>query len=281
MKKAIGYCRVSTEEQKDNTSLTVQKEKIEAFAKCQDIEIVAMFQDVSSGNNANRKGYKAMLKFIEENEVDYLIVAKLDRSHRHLKNLLEFNDFLQEKGIDFTSVAELVNTSTSHGRLLFQMMGSFAEFEHAQTKERTTSGRKSKLRNISKKQSAGGRIPLGYNKKYNIVQKERDIVANLYKWYLQYGSLAKVKKQADLVGYTGKNNKGLSRQAIHIIITNRFYLGEYHYDGNKERHGKIVEEHHSPIVSKNMFGRVQKALKRNSKQNRKPQLQSITGKKNN
>lgn len=47
---------------------------------------------------------------------------------------------------------------------------------------------------------------------------------------------------------------------MHLIITNRFYLGEYCYDGDKEKHGKLVDLHHEVVVSKNLFGRVKNSL---------------------
>ena len=197
MRKAIGYCRVSTDKQEDNTSLEDQKEKIEAFAISQGIKVVGIFQDTSSGTNVNRKGYQAALEFISGNEVDCFIVAKFDRAHRNQLNLLSFQKELKEKGIAFVSVAELLDTSTPAGQLMFQILGSFAEFECNRIRERTVSGRKKKLEKLEKRQSAGGRIPLGYDSDYQVIPEEREMVVNLFRWYLELGSLGKVNKAAD------------------------------------------------------------------------------------
>jgi site-specific DNA recombinase len=249
-KKGIGYCRVSTEGQEENTSLEEQESRIKAFAFSQGIELLAVFSDALSGGNTDRQGYQDALAYLKENRVDCFIVAKFDRAHRHQENLLVFERELRERGIAFLSVAELIDSSTPTGKLMFQILGSFAEFEKNQINERTRGGRKARLNNS---EYAGGRPPLGYNKEWKVVPEEAETVKGMFIAYMREGSLGKVQ-----VLYPS-----FSRQALHWILTNRVYLGEYAYDGPKEHNGVVVKGRHEAIISQVTFGKVQAALARN------------------
>lgn len=261
-RKAIAYCRISTRGQEKNTSLEDQEEKIAAFAKSQDIEIIATFKDIATATNLKRSGYLDAIEFMENNQVDCFMVAKFDRAHRNQLNMLSFEKTLRDKGVAFISVNELIDTSAPSGQLMFQILGSFSEFECNRIRERTRSGRKRKL---AQNKSVGGRVPLGYDTEYNIIDEEVEIVRELFWLYNEKKSLGRVKEIANSRGYKGKNNKVFSRQSIHIIITNRFYLGEYHCDGTKENNNKVIKDHHKAIVSKILFGKVQKILNSNKR----------------
>lgn len=251
MKKlGIGYCRVSTEGQEENTSLEDQERKIRAFAESQGVQIVKVFSDVASGGSTNRDGYQEAMRMLEEENIDCFLVAKFDRAHRHQENLLKFERELREKNIAFLSVSEMLDSSSSTGRLMFQILGSFAEFERNLINERTRDGRKAKL---SKKEYAGGRPPLGYSSSWEVIPQKAEIVRNIYYSYLKEKSLGRVQKKLAPM---------LSRQALHVVLANRAYLGEYRYDGDKEQHGVSLRGHHEAIISQNVFGRVQKILSR-------------------
>jgi len=265
-KKGVVYCRVSSETQEENTSLEDQERRIRAFAQSLDINIIAMFQDVASGANLDREGYQKALEYIKNNKVDCFIVAKFDRAHRHQENLLVFERELREKEIAFLSVAELLDSSSPTGRLMFQILGSFAEFEKNQINERTRNGRKAKL---NKKKYAGGRIPLGYDREWKVIEQEARIVKDIFRQYLSLRTLAKVSKYCDKQGYKGRNGKRLSKQAIALILKNRAYLGEYRNDGKIERNNVVVKGHHESIAAPSIFGKVQKNLEYNCRNPRK------------
>lgn len=260
-RKAIAYCRVSSESQEENTSLEEQENKIRAFAVSQDIEVLAVYRDVSSGGNVNRPGYQAAIKHLWKSKASCFIVAKFDRAHRHQENLLVFERELREKGVSFLSVFEMLDSASATGRLMFQILGSFAEFEKNQINERTKSGRKAKL---EKDSNAGGRPPIGYNPDFT-VNEDAEMVEKLFAWYMETGSLAKVKAKADKAGLVSPKGKAFSRQAVHVVLSNRAYIGEYAYDGRTEKNGKKIVAHHPAIVSKILFGRVQKKLAENRK----------------
>jgi site-specific DNA recombinase len=192
--------------------------------------------------------------------VHCFIVAKFDRAHRHQENLLVFERELKEKDIAFLSVAELLDSSSPTGRLMFQILGSFAEFERNVINERTKQGRKATL---AKQEYAGGRPPMGYNATWDVVSDESKLVQQIYSGYLACGSLGKLQQKLVKVGYE------FSRQALYLILTNRAYLGEYRYDGHTEHNGVLLKNHHQPLINKIIFGKVQAALARNCRRSRK------------
>ncbi len=124
----VGYARVSTTEQ----SPELQRDALER-AECEEI-----FWESGSGVKADRPGLKKALSYMREGDV--LVVWKLNRLGRSLKDLIEVVNGLQQKGIGFKSLTEQVDTTTSGGRLVFHIFGALAEFEREVIRERTQAG---------------------------------------------------------------------------------------------------------------------------------------------
>lgn len=125
----IGYARVSTEEQK----MDLQMEALRR-AGCENI-----FEDHGvSGKSFERHGLDAALAALKQG--DMLVVWRLDRLGRSLAKLIELMEELGNKGIEFRSLSESIDTSSSGGRLVFHMMAALAEFERALISERTRAG---------------------------------------------------------------------------------------------------------------------------------------------
>src|SRR6266849_2884254 len=124
----IGYARVSTHEQ----NLDLQLDALKA-AGCGKI-----FTDKISTLKEERKGLLEALEYVRPGDV--LVVWKLDRLGRTLKQLIELVAFLNEKGIGFKSLKETIDTTTSTGKLVFHIFGALAEFERDIIHERTQAG---------------------------------------------------------------------------------------------------------------------------------------------
>lgn len=124
----IGYARVSTTEQ----DLALQMDALKS-AGCDKI-----FDDTVSGATTQRPGLTEALSHVRKG--DTLVVWRLDRLGRSLKHLIETVAQLEEKGIGFRSLQESIDTTTSGGRLIFQIFGALAEFERNLIKERTQAG---------------------------------------------------------------------------------------------------------------------------------------------
>lgn len=141
--KAIGYARVSTQDQK----LDVQIEQIKRYCEYRNIDLVRLYTDKASGANTDRPEFQEMLIDIEANAhgADVIIVWKLDRIGRSLKNLIEIVDIFKSKELGFVCINANIDTTSNEGRLFFHMMASFAEYERELINERTMLGREAAL----------------------------------------------------------------------------------------------------------------------------------------
>jgi len=124
----IGYVRVSKQEQHEALQIDALKE-----AGCD-----KWFMDKMTRSKAERKGLDEALAYVRPG--DTFIVWKLDRAGRSLTHLIELLKGLQERGIEFISLTEQIDTTTPGGKLIFHLMGALAEFERDLIRERTNAG---------------------------------------------------------------------------------------------------------------------------------------------
>ncbi|EPN1928637.1 recombinase family protein [Cronobacter dublinensis] len=124
----VGYVRVSTNDQ--NTAL--QRNALESSG-CE-----LIFEDKMSGKTADRPGLKKLLRVLSEG--DTLVVWKLDRLGRSMRNLVILIEDLRQRGINFRSLTDSIDTSTPMGRFFFHVMGALAEMERELIIERTRAG---------------------------------------------------------------------------------------------------------------------------------------------
>ena len=137
------YLRVSTEGLKNGKEQTTDSQRLDilAYLKSKSIENFVIYEDLGvSGTRKHRPSLDRMIKDCKQGKLSKIVVFKLDRLARSLSNLLEMVTLFQESGVEFISVKDSIDMSTATGRLLFQILGSFAEFEAATIKERVNSG---------------------------------------------------------------------------------------------------------------------------------------------
>lgn len=131
----IGYCRVSTKDQ----NLDRQIHALTKYGAKQ------IFQDKLSGKNADRPELKACLQILKAG--DTLVVQKLDRLARSLKDLITIMEDLGERKINFVCIDNAIDTSTPAGKLMFQLVGAIAEFERSLIVSRVQDGIENAKRN--------------------------------------------------------------------------------------------------------------------------------------
>ena len=153
----VGYARVSTDDQ----NLDLQRDALEA-AGCKQI-----FQDQLSGARAERPGLIQTFEYVREG--DTLVVWRLDRLSRSLKDLISIVARLEADGIGLKSLHESIDTTSSTGKLVFHLFGALAEFERNLIKERTHAG----LQSARARGRKGGRPKV-------LDQSKRNLVVKLY-----------------------------------------------------------------------------------------------------
>jgi DNA invertase Pin-like site-specific DNA recombinase len=124
----VGYARVSTDDQ----NLDLQIDELKKLG-CEQI-----FTDKQSGAKVDREGLAEALRYVRQG--DTLVVWRLDRLGRSLKDLIEKVEALKNRGVDFRSLRENIDTSTSSGKLQFHIFSALAEFERDLIRERTLAG---------------------------------------------------------------------------------------------------------------------------------------------
>jgi DNA invertase Pin-like site-specific DNA recombinase len=158
--RAATYVRVSTEEQVDGTSLTVQQQSCRRVIEQHGWDCVDAFGDEGvSGALANRPGLDQLLDACRRHEIDVVVVARLDRLGRSLRHLSATLGELDDLGIQLVSVHEAFDSLGPSGRLQRNILSSFAQFEREQMVERVTSGLDAKAR---AGWWPGGPAPFGY-----------------------------------------------------------------------------------------------------------------------
>ncbi len=157
---AVGYIRVSTEKQADvGISLEAQTEKIQAMAVVQGLELDEVIIDAGeSAKSLSRPGMERLLQLVDSGAAETVIVAKLDRLTRSVKDLAELLEHFNRRGASLVSVAESLDTGSASGRLVLNIMTAVSQWEREAIGERTRDA-------LSHKKAKGervGTIPLGY-----------------------------------------------------------------------------------------------------------------------
>ena len=137
--KAIGYARVSTDKQAEQgVSLEAQEAKIRAMATVQGADLIEVIVDGGeSAKNLNRPGLRRLLAMVDDGKIDAVIVAKLDRLTRSVKDLCELLELFEKRKVALVSVAESLDTGSAAGRLVITIMGAVSQWEREAIGERT------------------------------------------------------------------------------------------------------------------------------------------------
>src|ERR1022692_1496167 len=158
--KTVGYVRVSTDKQADRgVSLEAQAEKIRAMAVVHSVALAEIIVDGGeSAKSLNRPGMARLLAMVDAGEVRTVIIAKLDRLTRSVKDLCTLLERFERRGVALVSVAESLDTSSAAGRLVLNIMTAVSQWEREAIGERTRDAMRHKRSNGERV----GNIPYGY-----------------------------------------------------------------------------------------------------------------------
>ncbi len=231
--KAIAYCRVSTENQKEEGTIDLQREAIKEYCRREGIELLGFFEDEGvSGGLENRPGLAELFNYLENGgEAEAVIIYKLDRLARDLYIQEHLIKKLESLKVKLISTKEPDLDSSDPMRKAFrQFMGIVAELEKAFITMRLTGGRKNKLK--LKKAYAGGGIAYGYrseNKELIIDQERAEIIRLIFKLRKGRRSYREIARILNEQGITTARGGKWHAGTIRYIVKNPVYKGRLRY----------------------------------------------------
>ncbi len=270
------YTRKSTDEGLDQeyNSIDAQKDAGHSYIASQRAEgWIAVADDYDdpafSGGNMERPGLKRLMADIEAGRIDIVVVYKIDRLTRSLADFSKMVEVFERYGVSFVSVTQQFNTTTSMGRLMLNILLSFAQFEREVTGERI----RDKIAASKRKGMwMGGIPPIGYdvqNRRLVPNEREAKTVKHLFKRFVEIGSTTKMVKELKLDGVTSKAwttqdgrvraGKPIDKSIIYKILNNRTYLGELRHKD------KWYQAEHPPIIDRQTWDDVHAILSINTR----------------
>jgi len=220
--RAVGYIRVSTIHQaSDGLSLDAQKGKLRGYAKLHDLRLVGLHTDAGvSAKTLDRPGLSKALAALDADEADALLVYKLDRLTRSVRDLGTLIDryFGDKAGKSLMSVQDAIDTGTAGGRMVLNVLTSIAQWEREAIAERTRAVLEMKRANG---EYTGGKIPYGYRKVVRkgvafleVEPREREVM-EVVRDMIESGET--YQATADFLDggeFAARSDKGWSRQAV-------------------------------------------------------------------
>jgi site-specific DNA recombinase len=272
------YTRKSTEEglQQEFNSLDAQREAAEAFVKSQAGEGWSLLPDRYddggfTGGNMERPALQRLLADIAAGRVDCVVVYKVDRLSRSLLDFARMMQAFEDHRVSFVSVTQQFNTATSMGRLVLNVLLSFAQFEREIIAERT----RDKIAATRRKGKwSGGRPPLGYDvdpRGYRLVVnlEEAERVRQIFALYLEHGSLLPVVQELERRGWANKRwttraskaegGAAFTKTSLHRLLTNVVYAGQVRY------RTEVHAGEQPAVVDPGVFARAQELLRLNAR----------------
>ncbi|MFB3737916.1 MAG: recombinase family protein, partial [Candidatus Velamenicoccus archaeovorus] len=243
------YIRISTDEDRQPFSLGAQAERLEAYASSQDSwRIVRRFTDQASGATLERPGLRQALSEAAAGVYELLLVYRVDRLSRSVRQLAQTAEELERSGVALRSATEPFDTSSPAGKMMLQMLGVFAEFERATIVERITAGME---RAASQGRWVVGKVPYGYlrvKETNHPHEPQADVVRRIFAMYVKGRMGAEsIAKVLNVEGHRTKNGQVFARPIVLSILSNPIYAGRIEFRGLT--HPGL----HEPIVDTSTF----------------------------
>ena len=270
-KRCAVYCRVSSDERLDQefNSIDAQKEAGHAYIASQRAEgwipVTDDYDDPGfSGGNTDRPALKRLLADIERGLIDIVVVYKIDRLTRSLADFAKMVELFDQRDVSFSAVTQQINSATSMGRLMLNVLLSFAQFEREVTGERI----RDKIAAAKRKGMWMGGVPsIGYdvvNRQLVINEAEAAVVRRIFEEMLTIGSPTQIAANLTAEGITtkawttqeGQTRSGtrIDKKYLHKLLRNRIYLGELSHKGN------WYPGAHPPIIDQALWDKVAAVL---------------------
>ncbi len=281
MLKVAAYCRVSTDKEDQKNSFEGQKQYFTEYINSRkDWELVNVYADegISGTSTKKRKEFNKMIYDARCGLFDMIITKEVSRFARNTVDVLRYTRELKERNIGVLFINDNINILDSDGELRLTIMASIAQEESRKTSERVKWGQQ---RRMEQGVVFGSNI-LGYNLKNGVLtinDDEAELVRHIYDKYIDGKGLHIIAKELMEEGYKTKNgNKEWTNKSIRTILQNEKYCGDLiqkkTYTPNFLTHEKkynygeeafvIIQNHHEPIINREIFEYVQAEFKRKS-----------------
>jgi site-specific DNA recombinase len=258
MTRVCIYTRISTDEENQPTSLHSPRERLEAFCTAQEgWRIVAHQEDRATGTKLDRPGLQAALDLARDGRVELLLVYRVDRLSRKVRQLAQLAEELDTYGVTLRSATEPFDTGAAAGRMMLQMLAVFAEFEHATIVDRVSAG-------IERRAKEGrwfaDRPPFGYtfsDEQRTLVPDpvKAPVVRRIFELYTRkrLGTIAIARQLRDEDAPAPA--AGWGHPAVHWIISNPTYVGRIRW------RDRLFDGVYEPLVDELTFQRAQAILR--------------------
>jgi site-specific DNA recombinase len=261
IKRCAVYTRKSTDEglEQQFNSLDAQREAGEAYILSQKANgwvcLTEHYDDGGfSGGNTNRPGLKKMLEDIRNGLIDIVVVYKIDRLSRSIYDFAALSKTFDQYGVAFCSVTQEINTTTSSGRMMLNILVTFAQYEREIIAERI----RDKMAASKKKGKwVGGTVPFGYMVEDKLLveePKEAEIVRWIFHQYQHLVTAREIAAELNESNRLFRGNKQWNLRHVFRILKNRIYIGEIAYKGEN------YQGEHKPIIEKKQWDIVQSIL---------------------
>lgn len=264
MKRCAIYTRKSHEDglEQDFNSLDAQRESAEAYIQSQKANgwrcLPDRYDDGGfSGGNTNRPALQKLMADIKAGKIDIVVVYKIDRLSRSICDFADLSKDFEKYGVSFVSVTQEINTTTSSGRMMLNILMTFAQYEREVIAERI----RDKMSASRKKGKwVGGSVAMGYkaeNKNLIIEPAEAEVVKQIFSRFLETGSPRLIVEELNEAGNFRRDGKQWNLSHIYRILSNRVYIGEVEYKG------EIYPGEQEPIIDREIWDDTQVRLQEN------------------
>ena len=273
--KAVGYLRVSTEEQVlEGYSLDAQKNKIIEYCKTNGYDLIDYYVDEGiSGKSLKRPKVQELISDVKKRKFNAIVVYRLDRFTRSLKDLANLIELFDKFNVLIKSTSEDLDISSLSGRAMVQMLGVFAEFERGAIAERVALGREQRARD-GFYDAPGGMLGYNYDKDnqiYNINLEESELVKEIFALHQSGKGVDAICKILNNRGVKTRRGSMFHRTfIIRMIKKGWYYCGKLRYT---TKSGEIIFQNAknipNPILTEEEFLKSYKIYGANKRDSRK------------
>ena len=257
--KAVIYARYSSDNQREE-SIEGQVRECTAFAEKNDFQVLRHYIDRAySAKTDHRPAFQEMIKDSAKHLFDVVIVWKLDRFSRNRYDSARYKNTLKHNGVKVISATEVISEG-AEGIILESVLEGYAEYYSKDLSEKVVRGM---TENLLKGKFNGGSIPLGYTidseKHFQIDPVIAPIIVEAFERYAAGATMKQVRNWMNQRAVKNPRGNEMSHNSVRYMLHNRRYIGEYEFRG--EVNMNVIP----PIMSRELFDRVQKRIEESAK----------------